>query len=65
MKLKRGLVIGIIIAVLVIVLVIVVINLSNDNKNDKAGTVKVERKNIVEKALAVGTIDPETEIQVK
>ena len=66
MKLKRGRLIGIIIGILVIIFIIIkVFNKSNGDKNNKQATVKVERRNIVEKALAIGTIDPENEIQVK
>lgn len=36
-----------------------------DNKPAGPGEVTVERRTIVDKALAVGTIDPETEISVK
>ncbi len=66
MKLKKGRVIGIVIVVLVlIVIVLVVMNKYGKGKNEKIATVKVEKRNIVEKALAIGTIDPENEIQVK
>ncbi|MFZ5517829.1 MAG: efflux RND transporter periplasmic adaptor subunit [Candidatus Zhuqueibacterota bacterium] len=66
MKLKKGRVIWIVLGVLVvaIVLVLVLTNRGND-KDSKRATVKVEKRNIVEKALAVGTIDPETEIEIK
>lgn len=66
MKLKKRRIIWIVIAVLIIVVVvIVVLKKAGSDKNDKVATVKVEKRNIVEKALAIGTIDPETEIQVK
>lgn len=66
MKLKKGRVIGIIIVVLVIaVIVIAITNKSGKSDNQGPATVKVEKRNIVDKALAIGTIDPETEIQVK
>jgi HlyD family secretion protein len=65
MKLKKGRIIWIVIAVLIIVAIIVVLTKSGVDKDDTVATVKVEKRNIVEKALAIGTIDPETEIQVK
>ena len=39
--------------------------LSEDDSENGPKTVAVERRTIVDKALAVGTIDPETEIDVK
>ncbi len=66
MKLKKGRIAWIVIAVLIIVVVVfVVLKNTGGDKNDKVATVKVEKRNIVEKALAIGTIDPETEIQIK
>lgn len=38
---------------------------SNDTSDNKLPRVKVERGNIMDKALAVGTIEPENEISVK
>ena len=66
MKLKKGRVIGIVVIVLIlVVIVLVVMNKFGKGKNEKTATVKVEKRNIVEKALAIGTIDPENEIQIK
>jgi len=62
---KKGRIVWILLAVLVIVVVIVILNKSGSDKDNKVATVKVEKRNIVEKALAIGTIDPETEIHVK
>ncbi|MDZ7341590.1 MAG: efflux RND transporter periplasmic adaptor subunit [candidate division KSB1 bacterium] len=66
MKLKRKRWIWIaIIAVLVIVAILLAANSAGKKRNQKVATVKVERRTIVEKALAIGTIDPETEIAIK
>jgi len=66
MKFKKGRIIWIVVAVLVVVVIaFVVLKNSESDKNNKIATVKVEKRNIVEKALAIGAIDPETEIQVK
>ena len=55
------------ITVLIIGIIISGIALSSGSTEEKNGraSVKVERKNIVEKALAVGSIEPVTEIDVK
>ena len=66
MKLNKGRVIWIVLGILVLaVVVVVIVNKSGSNKDKKRATVKVEKRNIVEKALAIGTIDPETEIDIK
>ncbi|UCE06609.1 MAG: efflux RND transporter periplasmic adaptor subunit [bacterium] len=66
MKLKKGRVVLIIVIILVLIAVIVIAINSSGKKNiQNLATVKVEKRNIVEKALAVGTIDPETEIAIK
>lgn len=66
MKLKKGRTIWIIVLVVVILIVILFAVKSTGTKKDKTiATVKVEKRNIVEKALAIGTIDPETEIAIK
>ena len=66
MKLKKGRVVLIIVIILVLITVIVIaMNSSGKKNNQNLATVKVEKRNIVEKALAVGTIDPETEIAIK
>ncbi|MBN2008441.1 efflux RND transporter periplasmic adaptor subunit [candidate division KSB1 bacterium] len=51
--------------VLVLVVAVAVVSKSKSKKDDGPRTVKVERRNIEDKALAVGTIDPETEIDIK
>ena len=53
--------------VLIIIVVIFVVTKSASQKdaNDEIKTVKVERKNIVDKALAIGAIEPLNEIAVK
>jgi len=53
------------ITLLLIVVISFAVSRSHNGNNKKFATVKVERRNIVEKALAVGTIDPETEIVIK
>ncbi|MBD3289620.1 efflux RND transporter periplasmic adaptor subunit [candidate division KSB1 bacterium] len=66
MKVKKKRIIWIAVAVvLVAVVVFAVVGSSGNGDENKAATVKVEKRNIVEKALAVGTIDPRTEIAVK
>jgi len=66
MKLKKGRVIGVFIAVLIVVVIVFsLVNKSDSSKNQGMATVKVEKRSIVDKALAIGTIDPETEIQIK
>ncbi len=54
-----------IIVVILLAIVFAFISRSGNKKNQGPATVKVEKRNIVEKALAVGTIDPETEIAIK
>ncbi|HEX9974467.1 MAG TPA: efflux RND transporter periplasmic adaptor subunit [bacterium] len=63
MKRKRIIWMGVII--LVIAIVAIVIGSAGKKKDQKLSTVKVERKNIVEKALAIGTLSPENEIAIK
>ncbi len=66
MKFKKGRTIGIVVVLLVIVVVVfTMINKSGSSDDNQQPTVKAEKRNIVEKALAIGTIDPETEIHVK
>ena len=54
-------------SLLIIVIVILGITFLSGSSEEENGrvTVKVERKNIIEKALAVGSIEPVTEIDVK
>lgn len=56
-------IIGIVLVILAIVSLLV--TKSGNKENTDIKTVKVERRNIVDMALAVGTIDPETEIAIK
>jgi len=65
MKSKKKWIIGIVSVVVILIIVAVVISTSGNKKQNQVATIKVERKNIVEKALAVGTIGPETEIAIK
>ena len=66
MEKKKKRILWIVISVIVIVAIAaVVISKSGNDKSQKTATVKVEKKNIVEKALAVGMIAPETEIVIK
>ena len=60
---KRVVWIGIVVVVLIIIVVFVA---SSGKKGDEGPrTVKVERRNIIDKALAVGSIEPLNEIAVK
>lgn len=66
MKVTKGRIIGfVLVAVVIIIVVFLILNMSGNKKDQKRTTVKVEKRNIVEKALAIGTIDPETEIAIK
>jgi len=66
MKLKKRRVIWIVLSLLVLVVIIwIVVNSSKKNNENKVATVKVEKRTIIEKALAIGTIDPEIEITIK
>ncbi len=66
MKLNKKRMIWIAIIILVVVvMMIAVVNKSGDSKNQGPVTVKAEKRTIIDKALAIGTIDPETEIQIK
>ncbi|MFQ5823537.1 MAG: efflux RND transporter periplasmic adaptor subunit [bacterium] len=49
----------------VVVVVVVWLSKSNNNKKEALPKVKVVKDNIVDKALAVGTIEPENEISIK
>ncbi|MBN1407422.1 MAG: efflux RND transporter periplasmic adaptor subunit [Calditrichaceae bacterium] len=63
-KKKKWIIIFGVVAVLIVVILVVSSSGSNGNENGRA-TVKVERKNITDKALAVGSIEPVNEIDVK
>ncbi len=67
MQMKRKYLWWLITSVIIIALIIVIIGVvtRSGHKAEGPKTVKVERRTIVEKALAVGTIDPETEIEIK
>jgi len=63
---KKKRIVWIVVSLAIIVLVIlIIVNISGKGKDKKVATIKVEKRNIIEKALAVGTIDPETEIAIK
>jgi len=64
-KSKRWLWILIVSIVLLGVIAVIVIKLQGDSGDKGVRTVKVTRTNIVEKALAVGKIEPKNEIKVK
>jgi HlyD family secretion protein len=58
--------IWIIVAVLVVALAIVGFTSSKGKNNDQqVKTVKAEKKDIVDKALAVGAVEPDVEVAVK
>ena len=57
--------IGLGLIVLLIVVVFFVASSGSSEKENGRATVKVERKNIIDKALAVGSIEPVNEIDVK
>ena len=63
-KSKKWIIWTTIIIVLVVVVSVVISSNGGDQKNGRT-TVKVKRENIVEKALAVGSIEPVNEIDVK
>jgi HlyD family secretion protein len=66
MKLNKRRIIWIALIIIVLaVIILIAMKSAGDKKNDKLATVKVEKRTIVEKALAIGTIDPEIEIAVK
>ncbi|MBN2709644.1 MAG: efflux RND transporter periplasmic adaptor subunit [Calditrichaceae bacterium] len=50
---------------ILIILISMVASSNSDSKKNGRSTIKVERKNIVDKALAVGSIEPLNEIDVK
>lgn len=64
MKKKKWLYVGIG-AVVAAAAVVVMISRSNGDEKNALPKVKVTRDNIVDKALAVGTIEPENEISIK
>ncbi|MBN1154651.1 efflux RND transporter periplasmic adaptor subunit [candidate division KSB1 bacterium] len=66
MATRRKKIIWIVIIVVVILAILTVMFKKSGSKEDNGvQTVKVEKRNILDKALAVGTIDPEIEIAIK
>ena len=53
------------VVVVLIVAILVVSSLGSNGKQNGRATVKVEKKNITDKALAVGSIEPVNEIDIK
>jgi len=64
-KKKKKWIIGIGIVVVLIAVILVVSSSGSNGKENGRATIKVERKNITDKALAVGSIEPVNEIDVK
>ncbi len=62
---KKRIIWSVVFIIMLVIIVFVVVGKSGKGNEHKAATVNVEKRNIVEKALAVGTIDPKTEIAVK
>jgi HlyD family secretion protein len=62
---KRFMWIGVIVVLIAVVGVGIVMSKNNHKDEEGRRTVKVEKKNIVDKALAVGSIEPINEIAVK
>ncbi len=67
MKKKKSRLWIIVLVVVVVLVIIITVAMSSGSADDENGrkTVKVEKNNIVEKALAVGSIEPVNEIDVK
>lgn len=63
-KLKKRIVWSSIVVLLLVIIVVVILN-SSKKGDSNPNTVKVERKDIIDKALAVGSIEPLNEIAVK
>ncbi len=64
MKRKRWIFVSLAVAVALVAVILFKSN-SNGNEKDARPAVKVVKGNIVDKALAVGTIEPENEISIK
>src|SRR5690349_15644275 len=62
---KKRIIISTAAAVIVIVGAVFIFGGSKNNAEGELGKVKVTKGNIVDKALAVGTIEPENEISIK
>ncbi|MCK5145240.1 efflux RND transporter periplasmic adaptor subunit [bacterium] len=65
MKRSRKSIIWIIVCIIVVLIVVAISMGKNDSTENSRQLVKVERKDIIDKALAVGSIEPVTEIAVK
>jgi len=66
MKLKKRSIMWLILLfIAVVIIVLFALKAGGNNDENKLATVKAERRTIVDKALAIGTIDPEIEIAVK
>jgi HlyD family secretion protein len=66
MKFKKRRIIWIVVSLVILAIIILaVMKAGKKNNENKLATVKVEKRTIVEKALAIGTIDPEIEIAIK
>jgi len=63
-KSKKWIIWSLVIIIIIIVVTVAMSSNSNGNENGRS-TVKVSKKDIVDKALAVGSIEPVTEIDVK
>jgi HlyD family secretion protein len=64
-KKSRNWIIVMIVFIVIVTIIAVAMSSGSNNGNNGRKTVKVERKDIVEKALAVGSIEPVNEIDVK
>ena len=62
---KRAVWIVIVIVAVIAIVTVVMMKKRNGNANDLGPVVKVERSNVIEKALAVGSIVPRNEVTVK
>lgn len=63
-KKKRVIIISIVVIIILVIIAFLLYRAKNGEQEGPA-TVKVEKRNIVDKALAVGNIEPETEIAIK
>ena len=65
MSMKKKIIISSFVILLVALAAVIFFGNSNSSNGEKLPTVKVEKGTIIDKALAVGTIEPENEISVK
>lgn len=63
-KSKKWIIWSLVILILIIIVTVAIYSNSNGDENGRS-SVKVSRKDIIDKALAVGSIEPVTEIDVK